>query len=167
MNEWSQCWAIPGVDCNEKDHLAFSSHSLAMMLAMQREPVDLLHYYDARMTSACTGGLFNSETRKPTNTYFAFHMFNSLYKLGNEVETISDTNAVYALAATNGKRSSLVLSNPAATSAEVELSLSGVEAADAEVFRLDHTYRYTPTGETVKGNRFVLPPYGCAELRFY
>lgn len=166
LNEWSLCWAIPGVDCNEKDHLAFSSGSLAMMLALQKEPVDILHYYDARMTSSCNGGLFNSETRKPTNTYFAFQMFNSLYKLGTEVLSDCDCDQVYALAATNDKRNSLVIANTSDKRVEVELAFSGVDLKDAELFRLDTIYRYTPTGETIQ-NSISLPAYGCAELRFY
>jgi hypothetical protein len=167
LNEWSLCWALPGVDCNEKDHLAFSSKSLAMMLAMQGEAVDILHYYDARMSSSCNGGLFNAETRKPTNTYFAFHMFNSLYKLGDEVESSSDTDTVYVAAATNGKRSSIAIANTAETDVEVDLELLGVDMADAEIFRLDKIYRYTPTGETIKNNKIALPAYSCTEIRFY
>ena len=167
LNEWSLCWAIPGVNCNEKDHLAFSSGSLAMMLALQREPVDILHYYDARMTSSCNGGLFNSETRKPTNTYFAFHMFNDLYKLGSEVACECDDSAIYAIAATNGKRSALVISNDKNNTVEIDLELMGVDAADAEIFRIDDTYRYSPTGEKIKDGKITVKPYSCVEIRFY
>ena len=167
LNEWSLCWAIPGVDCNEKDHLAFSSGTLGMMLALQKEPVDILHYYDARMTSSCNGGLFNSETRKPTNTYFAFHIFNDLYKLGTEVKTDSDHPQVYPLAATNGKRSVLAISNTGNAPATVELQLLGMDLEDAEILRLDSVYRYSPTGERITNGKLTIPPYGCVELRFY
>ena len=167
LNEWSLCWALPGIDCNEKDHLAFSSNTLAMMLAMQHEKVDLLHYYDARMTSSCNGGLFNSETRKPTNTYFSFHMFNKLYTLENEVSCISDVPSIYAIAATNGKRSVLVLANPEPKPVTLDLELAGANEADAEILRIDSIYRYSPTGESLKNGKFTLPAYGCAEIRFY
>ncbi len=167
LNEWSLCWALPGIDCNDKDHLAFSSNSLGMMLALQREPVDILHFYDARMACSCNGGLFNSETRKPTNTYFAFHMFNDLYKLGTEIVSSSDLDTIYTLAATNGKRSVLVIANTEPKAVEVDLSLIGVDLAEAEILRIDSIYRYSPTGEAVKNGKITLPPYGCAELRFY
>lgn len=167
LNEWNLCWAIPGVSCEEKDHLAFSSHSLAMMLAMQREFVDILHYYDARMSSSCNGGLFNSETRKPTNTYFAFHMFNSLYKLENEVSCSTDEPTVYAVAATNKKRSVLILANTDNKPIELELNLSGADTSDAEILRIDSIYRYSPTGERIVNGKLTLPAYGCAEIRFY
>ena len=167
LNEWSLCWALPGIDCNEKDHLAFSSNTLAMMLAMQHEKVDLLHYYDARMTSSCNGGLFNSETRKPTNTYFSFHMFNKLYTLRNEVSCILDESSLYAIAATNGKRSVLVIANPEPKPVTLDLALVGVNEADAEILRIDSIYRYSPTGESIQNGKFSLPAYGCAEIRFY
>ena len=167
LNEWSLCWALPGIDCNDKDHLAFSSNSLGMMLALQREPVDILYFYDARMAASCNGGLFNSETRKPTNTYFAFHMFNDLYKLGTEVVSSSDLDTISTLAATNGKRSVLVIANTEPKAVEVDLSLVGVDLAEAEILRIDSIYRYSPTGETVKNGKILMPPYGCAELRFY
>ena len=167
LNEWSLCWALPGIDCNDKDHLAFSSNSLGMMLALQKEPVDILHFYDARMAASCNGGLFNSETRKPTNTYFAFHIFNTLYKLGTEVDCSSDSGTVYALAATNGKRSALAIANTSPYSVDADLSITGADLADAEILRIDSIYRYSPTGETVKNDKITMPPYGCAILRFY
>ena len=138
-----------------------------MMLAMQREQVDILHYYDMRMGNSCCGGLFNSETRKPNNTYWVFHMFNALYKLGGQVACESDDEDVYTAAATNGKRSTLVIANTKNEQVEIDLALCGVALSDVEVLRIDSIYRYTLTGERIKDGKIILPPYGCAQLRFW
>jgi hypothetical protein len=94
-------------------------------------------------------------------------MFNDLYKLGTEIVSSSDLDTIYTLAATNGKRSVLVIANTEPKAVEVDLSLIGVDLAEAEILRIDSIYRYSPTGETVKNDKITIPPYGCAELRFY
>ncbi len=166
LNEWNLCWAIPGVADIDKKNPAYPPNTLSMMLAMQHEPVDALYYYDTRMGISCCGGLFDSEERKPNNTYFVFHMFNSLYKLGNEVECKSDDEDVYALAAT-GKRSVIVIANTKREPIEIELDILGAELSDAEILKIDGIYRYTPTGEVIKDGKINIPALGCAEIRFY
>jgi hypothetical protein len=167
LNEWNTCAAGLGVNWREKDHIVFAANNLAMMLTMQHEPVDILYYYYARMTPTPYGGFFNSETQLPTNTYFAFHMFNTLYRLGTEVTCLCDVPGVYALAATNAKRSALVLANTNNKSVNFNLECLGVDFTDAEVHRISKAYRYTLTGERVKNGQFSIPPYGCVEIRFY
>lgn len=167
LNEWNLCWAFPGVDPNDKENPVFAPSTLAMMLAMQNEAVDILHYYDARLGTSCCGGLFNAATRQPNNTYWGFHMFNALYKLGDQVACSSDDNAVYALAARNDKRASLVIANTAGETKEIELSLVGVADKEIEVMRIDNVYRYTLTGERIKNSKLTVPAYGCVELRFF
>ena len=167
LNEWNQCWAFPGVAANDKENPVFPPATLSMMLSMQKEKVDILHYYDMRMGMSCCGNLFDSEKRLPNNTYFVFHMFNSLYKLGTEAENSSDDGAISVGAAVNDKRAALVLANTKAEAVEVELSIAGADFTDADVLRIDRVYRYTLTGERVKDGKITLPPYGCAEIRFY
>ena len=165
LNEWNLCWAIPGVGESDKDNPRYAPNTLSMMLSMQHEPVDILHYYDTRIGASCCGGLFNAETRKPNNTYFTFHMFNSLYKLGDEVECKSDDGEIYALAATNGKRCALVIANTKCEDVELDLSLSGADGLEAEILRIDGVYRYTPTGAKL-GETLPIPANGCVEIRF-
>lgn len=167
LNEWNACCTVPGVNWREKDHLAFAANNLAMMLGMQHEKVDSLYYYDAGITRFPFAGLFNSETLLPTNSYFVFHMFNTLYRLGTEVACTCDVPGVYALAATNGKRSALVLANTCNKPVTVDLECLGVDYSDTEVRRISKAYRYTPTGERVQNGQFKLLSYTCAEIRFY
>jgi hypothetical protein len=95
------------------------------------------------------------------------HRFNALYKRGTEVENSSDDTAVSVGAAANEKRAALVLANTKAEAVEVELDLAGVALDDLDVLRIDRVYRYTLTGEKIKEGKITLPPYGCAEIRFY
>ena len=165
LNEWNLCWAVPGVSENDKANQRFVPATLSMMLAMQHEPVDILYYYDASISTFCCGGLFSVDTRKPTNTYFAFHMFNSLYKLGNEVMCEGEDEDVYSIAATNEKRSAIVIANTKCENIEIELDLSGVDTETAEILRIDDVYKYTLTGEILK-NKITIPANGCCEIRF-
>lgn len=167
LNEWNACCTVPGVNWREKDHIAFAANNLAMMLAMQHEKVDTLYYYDAGIIRFPFAGLFNSETLMPTNSYFVFHMFNTLYRLGLEVECTCDVPGVYALAATNGKRSALVLANTSDKTLTFDLECLGVDFTDADVIRISKAYRYSLTGECVKNGKMKLTPYACAEIRFY
>ena len=167
LNEWNTCCTIPGANWREKDHLAFASNNLAMMLKMQHEKVDTLYYYDAGITRFPFAGLFNCETLMPTNSYFAFHMFNTLYRLETEVACTCDVPGVYALAATNGKRSALVLANTNNKPVTFDLECLGVDFTDADVHKISRAYRYSLTGERVKNGKFTLSSYSCAEIRFY
>ena len=167
LNEWNACCSVPGVNWREKDHLAFAANNLAMMLKMQHEKVDTLYYYDAGITRFPFAGLFDCETLMPTNSYFVFHMLNTLYRLGTEVACSCDVPGAYALAATNGKRSALVMANTGSKTVTLDLECLGVDFTDADVHRISKAYRYTLTGEQLQNGAFSIPPYGSVEIRFY
>lgn len=168
LNEWNTCCDSGiGVNWRKKDHMAFAAHALIMMLTMQHEPVDALYYYDARITPTPFAGFFNSETQLPTNTYFTFHMFNTLYRLGTEVFCTCDVPGIHALAATDGKRSALVLVNTGKRTVVADLECLGVDPANTDILKISKAYRYTLTGERIKNGQLSLPPYGCTEIRFY
>ncbi len=85
----------------------------AVMLIFQKTPLDSAMFYDAR----CGGGnypsgMFNSMTKRPHPAYYSFIAFNELYSLRNEVE-IDGTldNDVYAVAASDGERGAIVITN--------------------------------------------------------
>ena len=80
----------------------------AAMCRGQREPVDVMMYYDARPRTAYNG-LFDFYTKRPQKTYYSLRMFSELYRLGQEVSS-TDGNPVYACAATDGTRHALLLS---------------------------------------------------------
>ncbi|MBQ3054792.1 MAG: hypothetical protein IJC88_01665 [Oscillospiraceae bacterium] len=78
-----------------------AAFTAACMLASQHSTLDMLMYYDARPGVWC--GIFDSYTLRPFKGYYPFRMFNTLYRLGNEVECVSDDETVYAVAAKNGE----------------------------------------------------------------
>ena len=89
-----------------------SANVMAMMLEMQHKPTDMLMYYDAKYVSVSAyGGFYDLATFEPSCVYYAFKAFGELYALENEAECNCDKNGVYALAAENGEKKSIILSN--------------------------------------------------------
>ena len=89
-----------------------SANVMAMMIAMQHKKTDMLMYYDARYVSVSAyGGFYDVNTYKPSNVYYAFKAFGELYALGNEVECLCSEEGVYAIAAKNDDKMSIILSN--------------------------------------------------------
>ena len=103
-NEW-----LPVPNMRGTYHQA--AHVAAVMLAFQNCPLDSAMIYDARCGVSDYSALFNPETKKPYPAYYAFTAFGRLYKLGNQVELSCDDENVYAVAATDGNRGCLVISN--------------------------------------------------------
>ena len=102
-----------------------SAHVMAVMLAMQHKNTDMLMYYDARYVSiSAYGGFYDLNTFEPSNIYYAFKAFGELYALGNEAECSCHEDGIFALAATDGEKRSMILSN---INADTEV---GVELPD-------------------------------------
>ena len=99
-NEWNNAY---GNDLHGTAYAAAAAAS--MMIKMQHSHTDMLCYYDAKLAAGVYGGFFKPLSRIPTPTYYAFRAFGELYALGNEAKSFSDTDGLYALAATgeNGK----------------------------------------------------------------
>ena len=80
----------------------------AVMAEGQRYPLDMLMYYDASMNSTING-LFNFYTNEKMKGYYPFWMFSKLYRLGAAVETATDSEDIYVVAATDGESSAVML----------------------------------------------------------
>lgn len=119
-NEW-----LPSVSMRGTYHQA--AEIAAVMLAYQNLPVDSAMIYDARCGVSNYSPLFNPETKKPYPAYYAFTAFGRLYKLGNQVELSCDDENVYAVAATDGKRGCLVISNHKDENKPLEITANGDE----------------------------------------
>lgn len=99
-----------------------SANDMAIMIAMQHKKTDMLMYYDARYVSVSAyGGFYDLATFEPSCVYYAFKAFGELFELGNEVEC-SAGDDVYAIAASDGERKSVILSN-IGSDTKVELAL--------------------------------------------
>ncbi|MCQ2433382.1 MAG: hypothetical protein MJ175_12330 [Clostridia bacterium] len=138
---------------------------LAFMLAMQRERVAELNFYDARLGPSPYGGLFNPSTWEPYLAYYSIAAFGHAYRIGGEAESSSDDKNVFTLAAADGNEKILLIAN-IGSACEAEISVTGADPASREILRIDETYTYTSTGEHIRGGKLYLPANSCTEIRF-
>ena len=133
-----------------------SAEVAAMMIALQHGHTDAAMIYDMRTNTAPYCPLFDIRTHKPIHAYYSLVTFNALYKLGRQVESASDREELYALAASNGKKHALLLSN--LTGREEPLSLEGVDLKDARVYSLGEPggLAWAPGAERIEKNEVLL-----------
>ena len=94
-------------------------------------------------------------------------MFNSLFRLENEVRTECDEAHLFVGSARKGRQGVIVLANTLGEAVSVRLELLGFSVSETEVLRLDEENRYTLTGETAESGEITIPPYSCVELRLF
>ena len=82
--------------------------------------------------------------------------FNTLYRLGNQVELTVDTEDLYAVAASDGKYHALMVSN--LTGSVQSLTLEGVDLAHAHISIIDdrHLLSWAPNANTIEKNTVML-----------
>lgn len=114
LNEWNTGIERRGT---EEDACYISE----MMCRLHSSPLDMLMYYGCNVKSSYCG-LFNSMTNDILPAYYAFHAFNELYELKNEVCCEKDIN-FSALAASDGKVGKILIPNNTTKSIEIELEL--------------------------------------------
>lgn len=85
-----------------------AAFNAACMLAVQKTPLDMFMYYDAR-PDCSFNGLFAPYTFEPLKGYYAFWQFNKLYELKNEAASETDSEAVYVGAAVNDDNAAVQL----------------------------------------------------------
>lgn len=89
-----------------------SANVMAVMLTMQHKKTDMLMYYDARyVNTSAYAGFYDLATFEPSCIYYAFKAYGELYALGDEVECDCTEDGIYALAAKNGEKTAIVVSN--------------------------------------------------------
>ncbi len=123
---------------------------------MQHGHTDILCIYDMRSNNAPYCPLFNISTHKPIHGYYCMVAFNALYKLGEQVETACDTDGLYVLAASNGKKNALLISN--LTGEAQTLSIDGVDLTDARFHVIDQErlLSWSPAVKALAPNDVVL-----------
>ena len=146
LNEWH---TFPGKATRGTDKCCASA--TAMLLAMQNEKMDVMCYYDARMGLSIYGGLFNPMTETPYCTYYGFKAFGKLYKMGVHAACTSDTEGLYAVAATDktGSEKGILIAN-IGEETMVETGLTG----DFAVYEIDEAHLFAPSEK--KADRFAL-----------
>ena len=123
-----------------------AAFTLSAMLALQKQPLDMLMYYDASPALTWNGMFDPIAVGIPLKGYFPFPMFNEMYRLGQAVECADGEN-VYVGAAKNGNEAAVVFSHfndcDDAEPQSVTLNLKGfgfAEGTEVEVYLLDETH---------------------------
>ena len=161
LNEWN-LWT----DVKHRKAPRAAAKTLGFMLMMQNTSTDVMCIYDAKIGYSAYGPLFNPDTSYPYPTYYTLLMFNSLYQLGNAVGTESDDKYVFAQAAVNGKKASLVIANVHQEPVKLSLDIRNFPTGEAEILRIDEENTYTLTGETL-GDELLLPENCCVEIKLF
>ena len=116
-----------------------AANTAAMILALQKEEVDLTCLYDAKYSGGAYGSLFNPIDHTLWHTYYTLAAFGMLYKLGTEIETISDAEGVYVVGATDSKSTKIMIANVSGET--VPLEIEGVDTSGARWSVIDNERR--------------------------
>ena len=161
LNEWN-LWT----DVKHRKAPRAAAKTLGFMLMMQNTSTDVMCIYDAKIGYSAYGPLFNPDTSYPYPTYYTLMMFNSLYQLGNAVGTKCDDKYVFAQAAVNGKKASLVIANVNQEPVKLSLDIRNFPTGEVQILRIDEENTYTLTGE-VLGGELLLPENSCVEIKLF
>ena len=105
VRDWSDRWVYT-LECESGRLIEkVAAATVAVMIACQNEPVDMLMFYDARVDCAMNT-LFDTRTLRPARGYHAFLAWRRLAELGTQVKTVVDAKDIkspqlYACAARN------------------------------------------------------------------
>ena len=161
LNEWNM-----HTDVRHRDVPLAAAKSLGFMLMMQNTSTDLMCFYDGGLGYSPYRALINPDSGYPYRTYYAFMMYNTLYRLENSVCAESSDDHVFAAAAVNGKRAAIVVSNLNDTEVSIDLDISGFRATEVQFCRIDEGNRYTVTGEALT-EKLSVPAHGCVEIKLW
>ena len=133
-----------------------SAEIAAMMIAMQNGHPAVCCIYDMRTANAPYCPLFNPITHKPIHGYYSMVAFNTLYRLGTQVEALSDTPELYTLVASDGKSHAMLISN--LTGKTQDLNITGVDLAAARYHVIDQErlLSWSPAVKEIENNQVLL-----------
>lgn len=162
LNEWN-LWT----DGRHRDLPIAAAKTLGFMLMMQNTSTDIMCFYDAGIGHSDYKSLFNPDTSHPYRAYYAFMIFDALYKLGNSAASSSSDAHVFVQAGVNGRKAVIALANTNNEQVKVNLDMSGFDMTDIQVCRIDEENRYTVTGEVLKDNSIMIPANACIEIKMF
>ena len=105
LNEWNYVrnWNTEWVySLEQMSGMKGAAFAAAAMCVCQNEPLDILMYYDARVSSAMSC-LFHMMTLRRLKGYYGFYAFAELAELGTQVKCSCDEEKFYALAGKDDK----------------------------------------------------------------
>ncbi len=126
---------------NSMKNMFGASFVAGTLSIFQQEGLDIGAYYDGQTTNYWCG-VFDF-FGVPQKTFYTFKAFNTLYRLGTEVETIcpkfENSKYTYALAATDGNKTNILLSRHLGESEFVDVEIKGLRDGKkkAEIYLLN------------------------------
>ena len=157
LNEWNNTAWIK----DTKGKSISSAYACAMLCAMQKKPIDVCCYYDAQFAVHEYGGLFNPLTLEPFCTYYALSAFGELFALGNEVECECAEDGIYAIAATDGDKKAILVTNTTQEVREIIINSSSKESFTA--YFINQESFMTKTENT--SGKITLKEHECALIK--
>ena len=154
FNEWNYYNAGNKYPFDLMKEAEGASNIAFAMILLQKLPVDKAMYYDAFPARAYCG-LYYYPSETVTPTYYSFKAFNSLYKLGSEIECNYDNSKIAVLAAGNGKAGALIAANNKDVPVKVNFALQNIHG-DIKAFITDKERTFEETKFTPE---FEMPPY--------
>ena len=164
LNEWNYVRGWTGDDwlysLRMEKSLKGAAFIGAVMCTCQKLPLDMLMYYDARPCGM--NGMFSTDfVCDCLKGYYPFYMFNTLYRLGTEVESVADQD-VYLCAAREGDEAAVMLTRFCVedneSAEDVLIELDGFGSCEAEIYLLDEEHDLTLVHtERFDGEAITLP----------
>lgn len=164
LNEWNYVkdWGNILESYETMTSLKGASFVAGAMCVSQQNGLDNLMYYDAR--PCVFNGMFHWQSKKPLKGYYPFLMFDKLYQLGTETECTSDSDKVFALGATDGKTSAIMLTyfddDNDAEPIEIKLDITGLncdEDVKVSYYLLDEENDCVIANEEIYGGKRIIP----------
>ncbi len=165
FNEWN--YANPKDECyfDTMKEMPGATFVAGSFCRMQNSVVDKAMFYDA-YPSRRYCALYYFPSLRLTKTYYAFKAFNELYKLGDQVQCDGANNQiVYALAASKGADSRVLLVNRGSKKTVIELQIDA-KAKLSEVLLLDKKHDFVPVQTLNDGNTVTLPAMSLVLLNY-
>lgn len=133
-----------------------SAEIAAVMIAMQHGNEDVCCIYDMRSDIPPYCPLFDVRTKKPIHGYYALVAFDTLYRLGEQVETQCDDGRLYVLAASDGVHRAALIAN--LTGETKALSIEGIDEAAARYSVIDGrgALAWAPHAKEIENNTVLL-----------
>ena len=149
LTEWNPCETEFGTGHH-------SAEIAATMLALQNGHTDICFIYEMQLNYSPYCPLFDIRSYKPIHGYYALVAFNALYRLGTQVKCGTDNKELYAVAASNGERHALMISN--LTGCTQKLEIEGVDLSNAywHVIDQERMLSWTPAVGEIENNTVLL-----------
>ena len=150
LNEWN--FGDEGTSHFHKRTMVGAAFLASVMCKLQNDGnIDGAMYY------ALGGGVYNGLTEPVDNSYrkpmYSMMMFNDLYKKGDTIQCEHSIEGVYALGASDGKETAVLICNPSGEDRLVEVEFSGIKEG-IELTMKNHLLNEESNAELVKTEIF-------------